>query len=232
MRTCAFVFAHNESHFLPLWLRYYVPQVDHVVIVDHGTTDGSIPAGFEVIELDADKAFRYDYTNTQLRRIQRELLERFDVVVYSDCDEYIVPDPFRWDGLREYIDLMETEYVSCNGHDVIQVDGETPLDLSAPVLAQRSMMVHDTLYDKPLISSVPLIWVTGTHYASHFDGNRLPALRDDGLMLFHLKRADWDLYRERQLMRFPAKPDGQLRWEFEKFADSAMPIPMQFVGVL
>ena len=47
------------------------------------------------------------------QELQHRLLERYDVVLVSDVDEIVAPDPALRD-LGDYIDDFEEEFVNCS----------------------------------------------------------------------------------------------------------------------
>ena len=63
---------------------------------------------------------------------QHGLLESYDVVLVTDVDEIVAPDPGRGT-LGDYIDRFDEEYVNCLGDEVLHLlDREPPLDLDRP----------------------------------------------------------------------------------------------------
>jgi hypothetical protein len=201
--SAVFTMVYNEPVFLPIWLRYYSRffAPDDIYVLDQGSTDGSTSAGgFVRVPLDFE-------TNDDLYRVkvsqdlQRDLLERYEVVLTTDVDEIIAPDPARAT-LRDYIDRFEADFVNSLAYEVLHMRGEEPsLSLHQPILTQRRYWYRNPGYDKPLLASVPISWIPGFHMQSDAERRRDPNLR-----LIHLHRMDFglclDRHRERQGREF------------------------------
>ena len=176
----------NEPLFLPLWLRYYsqffAPEDIHVL--DHDTTDGSTDRdGFVRLPV-SNRSFDNRWMGRQVRTLQRRLLERYDSVLFVDCDEIIAPNPALGD-LGEYLARFDGSWITCLGYEVLQMPGEEPLRFDEPILAQRGHWFASSLYDKPALSTVPLDWKPGFH---GLKGNH--TRYDPDLRMIHLHRAD------------------------------------------
>jgi hypothetical protein len=195
-----FTIVKNESVFFPIWLRYYSQFFDagDIYVLDHETTDGSTDgSGFnrEIVRY----RFVEDATwlTDTVKARQRELLESYEIVLFCDADEIIAPNPLKYDGLGDYIDRMTAEYVNCRGVEVIHMrDTEPPIDLSRPILEQRSWWFRNYIYSKPLLSRIPMNWVKGFHHRDDGTSNQ-----DLALNLIHLHRMDYELTRARHRFR-------------------------------
>ena len=235
VKIAAFTLVHNERFFLPLWLKHYSKVADTIQVLDHASTDRSIEIAsrhhdFEVFELDGSHLWDYWRNNTVVRQHFAELVKHYDVAIFSDADEFIVPDPDVYENLRDYIEQMTAEYVYCEGWEVAQ-DRETeqPLDFSSPVLAQRQRMKRYPIYDKPLIGSVAINWSEGCHHLVGDDEN----LTDPALKLFHLKYVDYEAAYERFSFRFPEKVSEEfVMGHLSARLVDVEPIPERFKGLL
>ena len=125
---------HNEPVFLPIWLGYYSRFFDppNIYVFDNESDDGSTDRdGFVRMPV---RHNRVDHT-WMLRTIQdfqHELLDRYDVVLVTDVDEIVAPDP-RWGTLGEYLDRFDEEWVNCLGYELLHVrEEEPPLRLDRP----------------------------------------------------------------------------------------------------
>ena len=233
MKIAAFTIVHNERFFLPLWLKYYSQVADVIHVLDHASTDGSIEESakhydFQVIRIAKSFLWKYEDTNSIVKVHQALLVESYDMVIFSDVDEFMVPTAHG--NLREYIEAMTESYTRCEGWDVVQDrKEEQALDLSKPILGQRMYMKRSTLYDKPLIASVPLDWSIGCHYLNSSG----PKPTDASLKLFHLKLADYDVAYERASYRFPSRiSEGFIMNQMNKQLVDAELIPERFKGLL
>ena len=188
------VMVHNEPVFFPIWLRYYSKFFDagDIYVLDHDTDDGSTSGGgFNRIELHR-AGFDNVWQVRQIEELQRELLERYDIVAVTDVDEIIVPRPHMGD-LGTYLDTFDEEFVSCMGYEIVHLpDREPAFDPDRPVLEQRGYWSENAAYNKSSLTTEPASWFPGFHRRSdlHFRG-------DPDLFLVHLHRVDYDLCLKR-----------------------------------
>jgi glycosyl transferase family 2 len=203
MSRAVLTMVYNEPVFLPIWLRYYSRffAPEDIYVLDHRSNDGSTDGGgFVRIPLEHetnDDRYRVRMCEAQ----QRELLERYDVVLTTDVDEIVAPDP-RCGTLADYIEGFSEEFVNCTGYELLHLkDAEPPLAVDRPIFEQRRHWYRNPGYDKPLLATVPLSWVPGFHTVI---GNRRNP--DPGLRLIHLHRMDYGIclarHRARQAREF------------------------------
>jgi Glycosyl transferase family 2 len=195
MKIAALTMAYNEPVFLPIWRQYYGQALgeDHLFVVDHGSDDRSadnvgaanrvrIPRG----EVDEDQRCTF------IGRFQASLLCYYDVIIFSDTDEILVPDPGTYSGLTDFVARRCEQFVTAIGLEVQHLtDTEADIDLSRPILAQRRYVQFAPEYCKPLVSRIPLVWKPGFHDCDH-----PPSIAPD-LFLFHLRRMDRKLAIQR-----------------------------------
>jgi hypothetical protein len=187
MRVAAITMVYNESYFLPIWLRYYSSQVgpESVYVIDHGSSDGSVDPNscnrIRIPRSDLDEVARAQMVS----RFHAALLSSFDVVIYTDVDEFIVPRPSKYAGLVDYCRSRTCSVSRCVGIDVFQHDNSLPeLDVNSPILRQRPYGHFSYWASKPLVSAQPIDWTPGFHACDR------EAKLDTDLALFHLKFAD------------------------------------------
>lgn len=190
--------ARNESVLLPIWWRYYsqfFPYED-IYILDHETTDGSTSGSCFVRVPVSHPVVDWGWHRDQLQNMQHWLLETYDVVLCTDVDEIVAPDP-RLGNLGDYIDRFEGDFVNCRGYEILHLeDVEGPLDLTRPMLDQRFHWYFNPAYSKPLLARVPMHWHGGLHV--RVDGQT----RDDpSLYLIHLHRVDYNICLARHNQR-------------------------------
>ena len=116
---CAAVtITHNEKFMLPKWTKYYSHQLSSpsdVYVLDHNSNDGSIkdvPVGIQVLSLHGDKAgFPLAYMNRKAEEQMSRLLRAgYPCVLFSDTDEFLIPDPIAYPGgLRQYLKKFITD---------------------------------------------------------------------------------------------------------------------------
>lgn len=180
----------NEAVNLPRWIRYYGGQFGqrNLFVLDDGSDDGSTDGLGEVSVIRLPKApFSDRQRQWMVTVLSRVLLSRFDALIYSDCDEIIIPDPQIAPSLAAYADRFvadpDAEIVTCIGLNVLHHPDEPELDPARPILGQRRHVEFAAGFCKPLLMKVALQWTNGFHFC-----NRPP--RFDHLYLFHMKFMD------------------------------------------
>jgi hypothetical protein len=182
---------YNEHVNLPIWLRHYRRQCPDatLLVFDHGSDDGSthnLP-GATVIRLPrspfddiAQVAFIAD--------VQHAMLRYYDMFIYTDCDEMLLPDPRTHASLAAFLDSCASDVIAPTGLHMFHVPSLEPdLDRAAPILGQRRFVWFGAGMCKPTIARVPLHWQPGFHCC-----DRLPDYRAD-LYQFHLATMDTDI---------------------------------------
>lgn len=189
---------HDESFFFPIWLQYYSRffAADDIYVLDHDTTDGSTDIeGFNRIPVSHDGVDHQWMVDT-VQAMQHELFERYDIVLVSDVDEIISPDPALGD-LGGYLDRFDTPFVSCTGYELMHwPDREGPYDPSLPIMSQRHWWFANGAYNKPIVATEPLEWIPGFHGLQNGKFSH-----DPNLYLVHLHRLDYDQCRKRHGVR-------------------------------
>ncbi len=197
LRIAALTFVRDEGRMLPLWIKYYGAQLgtENLYVVDDNSVDGStddLPC--DVLRVPPVREGRFESTRMAFLAGQSAaLLAFYDCVVFCDADEFIVPDPEVYAGLREFIERQgpDVAAVAAMGLNVVHaVDFEEALDLSRPVLGQRRLVKFLPLMCKPAIKFAASPWYAASH------GLRSPYRVDPDLWMFHLKFADRELLRE------------------------------------
>lgn len=190
MATVAvFTQVYNERFKLKRWVDYYSRQLGsrNYYVIDHGTDDGSTD------KLDAGQIIRLP--RTPFNNIERAeamssyanfLLKFYDYVLYTDCDEIIVADPQKYQGLGDFCNKENMEYVYSIGVDIMHnLNEEAPLRGSEPVLSQRAYGHFSAAMCKPNITRIPVKWARGFHSCEH------PPVFG-GVFNFHLRYSDLD----------------------------------------
>jgi hypothetical protein len=205
---------HNEFVFLPIWLRYYSRffAPEDIYVLDNNSTDEAMRAG-GFVRIPAEQgSVDHIWMVEQLQGLQHELLRRYDVVLVTDVDELIAPDPAHGT-LGEYLEEFDDEWVNCLGYELLHMkDIEPPLRLDEPILSQRGYWFFNGAYDKASVATTPMDWRPGFHGRSDFQYNLEPDLR-----LIHLHRVDYDICLERHRIRSNrrwAERDERERWAF------------------
>jgi hypothetical protein len=182
----------DEAAWLPTWVRHYGGHVgdEHLLVLDDGSADGStsgLPC--EVRRIDPlPGGQRFEPARMRvLSRAAEELLRTHDWVVLADADELVVPDPPYSLGAH-LAPRAADPILGVLALDVLHHVGiEAPLDLSRPLLAQRSFAQFAPLMCKPVVKQVATPWAHTSH------GIRGPFRIDPELWMLHLKFADRQL---------------------------------------
>jgi hypothetical protein len=198
LRIAAITFCRDEGGMLPLWIKYYGNQfgVQNLYVVDDNSEDGStdnLPC--DVLRIPPIRGGKFNSTRmAMVGNLGRSLFQLYDVVMFCDTDEFIVPDPDKYAGLKKYVEARTGEgqnAVGSLGFNVVHnVGSEPPLDLSQPLLGQRRLAKFLPLMCKPAIKWVPAHWSSGTH------GVKTPYRVDPDLWMFHMKFGDRALLQE------------------------------------
>lgn len=169
--SAIFTVQHDEVFYLPIWIKYYKKHFkpEDMYIVAHNTTDLTkdilIKAekdGINVEYVYTDEIFNHDWLNSIVHNKQNQLLEKYNYVVFTDCDEIISPSN---QTLKEFLDNANLDAYRVNGWHIIE-----------------NKMVRDGMWDKTLITSVPLTYVYGYHTSTpSFDNH-------PDLFLYHVHR--------------------------------------------
>jgi hypothetical protein len=196
-RAVVLTMTRDEGPMLARWVRHYGAQVgvENLLVLDDGSTDGSTDAlPCTVHRLPPVPAGRrFEMARMELvSGLAQGLLAYYDVVVFVDVDELLVPDPDRYDGLLEYLAARaDTDVVAPVTLNVVHhVRSEGPLDPHLPVLGQRRFVKFVPHLCKPCVKRVPAPWLKASH------GIRAPFAVDPALFMIHLKFHDVDVLRD------------------------------------
>lgn len=206
MTKAVFTMMSNEKVMLPIWLSYYSHYFkgEDIFVLTHNSSEEHMRESrekFKFNELPKNYGSVFD-ADEQLKIVkdfQRELLNKYDYVLYTDVDEIVVPDPDLYKGLDEYIDLCGKEYVYCKGYEVLHSrELEADLDISKPLLQQRKYWAFNIAISKPLLSRIPLDWINGFHQLTEHTSDEVVKTKiDPRLYLLHLNRIDYKIAKDR-----------------------------------
>lgn len=206
-RCAVFTIARNEPAFLPVWLRYYGAHFDasDVYVLDNDSTDRSadgLEGSCNLLTVHRDESAEGGasvlvWLEGVVESFFSFLLRSYDAVLFTDVDEFIVPDPERYaGGLREYVESFPGPAATCSGYNVVHQpdEGEGPLRFDEPILRQRGFWHHSPhWYSKRVLGRIPLSWNIGFH-----DEYNAPEVEPDPeLFLLHMHRVDYDYCQAR-----------------------------------
>lgn len=186
---------YNEDVLLPIWLRYYGAHLgrEHLYVIDDGSNDGSTAGldGVNVIRLER-APIDEDNRSLAISLFHERMLRHYDVVIFTDVDEILVPDPLTKLGLLEYIARHTGAHTNAIGFDVIHNQfAEPEYSHALGVFGQRRYLKFTRSYCKQLIHRQPVTWGPGFHMTNHEPEVGV------GLYLFHLRALDYELSRNR-----------------------------------
>jgi hypothetical protein len=187
---------YNERNNLPIWIRHYrrIAPSANLFVLDHSSDDGSTESLYGVYKIplprdsldERDRAFL-------INSLQEGFLRYYDIVIYTDCDELLVPDPAKSATLEAHLRDRSYSYASPIGINVLHIVAvEPPIDFTRPLLHQRRYGQFHSNMCKPVVTRVPLKWEPGFHTCDQ-------AINiDEDLYLFHTKQIDKDQGMRRQ----------------------------------
>lgn len=232
MTTLAITIAHKETFWLDMWVNYYLSQCDKVLVLDQGCNTLTIQdKALEVREFFPNLAGDWAENMTNVNKVRAEELEKFETVLFTDVDEFLVPDPDYHESLRMYLHLNRRKVVYTYGWDVISGPHDVPLHWSFPLLSQRDTMVYSLLYSKPSVAKEPIALAEGGH---HISGSfaRNAENTDRTLWLFHFKMADWGEFKRRQAISHEDASDSALSGLLYRNQEGWKQIPERFFDCL
>lgn len=186
-KIAAVTMQYNETYYLPRWVSYYGSEFgrDNLFVIDN---DSDADFGTAL-----DGVSRIRYRRTAFSDMERarfvshfvaSLLELYDTVVFTDCDEFVCPDARTQRSLRAWIEANDFEHVTCVGMNVVpDLATEDAVLGAGPILGQRRRARLISPMFKPSVVRKPVRWGGGFHHV-----NRPPNFQ--GLFLFHMKMAD------------------------------------------
>ncbi len=196
-KIAAITMARNDMFFLSRWIAYYGEQLgnENLYVLLDGT-DQEVPENAENVNVtklehvDMSRAAGDKYRIGNLSDLAGQLLEKYDIVIGCDADEFLVVDPNLNVGLVQYLSGKKINTtLSGLGMDVGQnMKLEKTLDTSKSFLEQRGFALLSTRYTKPVVINKPVRWGSGFHSVKghnfHIDKN---------LFLFHFGAVDMDM---------------------------------------
>jgi hypothetical protein len=201
MRVVALTFVRKEPDFFPLWLKYYSKEVDECFVIN--PNQETYPGQWTEIKVYGDGGNSLAWGMIQINNAIKDLLSRFDWVVYSDVDEFIIP---KTGDIKAFLKYRQEAMVTCRGFEPFQQD-EPPIDLTKPILRQRKGWIPAHAYNKTIVTRTPIILAEGCHYTQDMYNEYIEKKLElrkliesritPDLYLVHLKRIDRHLFEIR-----------------------------------
>lgn len=230
-RIAAMTVVRDEAAMLPRWVGYYGAQLgmENLLVIDDHSTDGStsdLPC--RVISHEGFPKGQFEKARMALvSRLASEQLRDHDAVIFTDADEFLLADPDRYDGLRDFVARRSDLDVAAGlGLNVVHhLDHEPALVSDQPVLGQRRFAKFVAKICKPSLKRVDAPWVMASH------GIKAPFVPDPELLMVHFKFADIDLLRRVADLRHAVREEAGLT-EQSAWAQSGDDIAAQFRSFL
>lgn len=208
-RLAIVTLVRNEPFFLPRWLEYYGRTGADLYVLDHESDDGSTDnlPGVTVATVRHELCEPAQWMLRTVQQKMADLLVLYDRVGYAEVDEFLIPDPARWNSLSHFLDENPDDFLGAEGWNVVHQKDDLPLCDSPVVgLLEDRCWKREPLYDMTLIGRKVPNWKIGRHGL-----NDRPNVPSKGLRLVHLHYTDPELGWERILARKRGKafaPDG------------------------
>ena len=231
VKIAALTMVYNEPDFLPVWLRHYTKHVgeQNCFVIDHGSDDGStsLTSGIQIIRMARsphDDVMRVK----KISEFVHLLLQDYDVVIHTDVDEIVFPDPRLHSSLVSFCEENSAPIITAYGFELFQMHKlEAKLDTTRPILLQRQWARFTSPMCKPILVRRVPTWAPGFH------STKDPVVFGD-LFLFHLRWVDYDigLKRLRRTRSQPWVDPKAGSWqrledsEFDKLFASLTTVPM------
>jgi len=196
-KICAITMARNDNFFLDRWIKYYGLQLGYenlYVLLDG--EDQVPPKIAEKVNLTHFKHIEDKVVVSDKRRINIvndmavKLFERYDLVIGTDTDEFLIVDPHCGKKLFDYLNTTNIKIpLSGLGLDVGQnLKEESSLNKENGFLSQRSYALVSARYTKPSVISKPMRWGAGFHRVKNLGYNI-----DKNLFLLHFGCIDYEM---------------------------------------
>lgn len=186
----------DEGHMLKRWVRYYSKAVglSNLIVFDDNSVDGSTKdLGCTVHRLPKFPGGG-SFLRSRMRLangIANGLLAAYDWVIFADVDEFLIPDPAKYDGLVDFLAARrDREVVAAMALNVVHHPDEAAIDPERPILDQRSFAKFAPRMCKPSIKRIPAQWKRSTHAIA------APFQVDPELFMMHMKFHDQDELRD------------------------------------
>ena len=114
-KVAVFTLTNNQPEFQEIWIKYYSQFNFHLVILEHVLDEKEEGIVQDTDEYEHHKVFHaelfdHSWMNGITHIIQRQLLKKYETVIYTDIDELIIPENCN---LKEYCEKNDYKYPMC-----------------------------------------------------------------------------------------------------------------------
>ena len=200
-RICAITMVRNDEFFLRKWVDYYGSLLgrENLYILfdgkDQKAPDFCRGTNTIIHERITGKVIKADKGRIRcISNCAKSMMDRYDLAIGTDVDEFLAVDPALGVSLPEYLDSIRIKAtVSGLGVDVAQhLDLESEIDPSRPFLSQRHYGYLTSRYTKATVMSGCQRWGSGFHRVKgrnyHIDPH---------LFLFHFGCVDYRMLEKK-----------------------------------
>lgn len=203
MKLAAIASVHNESFFLPYFVRHYEREVDRIFLLDNDTDDGSIEPfrnhpKVEISSYSTPHLLDQIKINKMLEK-KAECLVEYSHVLFLDCDEHVVAKSRK--PIKEVLAENPTRAVfGTDGRNIYTYE-EPPLDPTKLFIEQRVHGIANAHYSKPILmrTSFQPDYVLGCHYLRNFDPPQVDPPERALFFLMHYRGVDEAHYLARSM---------------------------------
>jgi len=199
------IIRNEASFFLPIWYKYYSRFFEdkNIYILNNDSEDNYIEvlndlsANPNIIDVPNEAIFDHKWLRDTVQEHFDELLYEYDGVMFVEIDEIIgsttTPHMLYWHLCNSL--TFGGEAIKVQGFDLIG-DVEDKLNVNRRILNQIKYGRPNPIYNKTLISRVPLHFTLGFHNITNTD---VQIYEDPDLVLLHLHRVDYAQYLIRKI---------------------------------
>ena len=142
------------------------------------------------------------------------LLQWYSTVIYTDVDEFLIPDPEQYKSLSDFCSRNRAASTNAIGLNIIHSpDTDPKFEENRPIIGQRQWARFSFAMCKPLVARVPIQWTPGFHSSNH-------PPHFDRLFLFHARNFDLPSallrFANREMPWDDGPPDHYQRWTDEQ----------------
>ncbi len=182
--------------------------------------------GYQSSRTKGKKNIEIDLKNLELaKEMQKDLLKKYDYVLYNEPDEIMIADPKYFKDFKEYMSKLKGPSVAAINRSIIhRKEVEPPIDWDGEkgIFEQRMFWFEEPIYGKTVLSRVPLNWTPGFHFLEEDPAHNPPngVKQDPHLILLHLNRVDYDICEKRRKRKESKDINSwPLYWPHKNFRD-------------
>jgi hypothetical protein len=195
---CVFSIFYKEYFFTSYWQNYYgnLFGFDNLFILGEPERDPFLKLfhkDVNIIDFGAEKHQDHAFHVRRMVQTQTSLLNFYNTVIFAEADEFIVPNLYKYENLKEFLKNNDDNYLTVQGYNIHQnLDEETIINPSLPLLKQRKWWYREKSEDKTLIVKKPVLtYSSGFHFcAPQFAPN-------SDLFNLHCKYLDYNIQNVR-----------------------------------